>query len=183
MNEVLATCAELVRVTAGAFDPYCVAGSSGTPLDPSGYVKGWSVQRAAGLLERHGATNFCINAGGDIAIRGVPGDGELWRIGVRHPVQADRVATVISAAGPLAIATSATYERATHIVDPRTGTAADTLLSATVVGPDAEIADAFATAMFVMGVGGLEWIEPQARYDACLISTEQTTVWSSGFPK
>ena len=183
MRDVLDACSDLVRVTGGAFDPYCVAGPSGTLLDPSGYVKGWSVQRAAELLESHGATNFCINAGGDIAIRGVPARGALWQIGIRHPLQADQLAAVVGASGPLAIASSATYERGAHIIDPHTGAPAGAALAATVVGPDAGIADAFATAVFVMGIDGLDWIERQAGYEAYVITTDHTTAWSSGFPK
>lgn len=183
MRDVLTTCSELVVRTEGAFDPFRVAGPSGTLLDPSGYVKGWAVQRAVELLASHGASNCCINAGGDIAVRGIPASGALWQVGVRHPLDRHRVATVVSTDGPLAIATSATYERGPHIVEPSTGATADRLLSATVVGPDTGIADAYATAVFVMGVDGLEWIERQDGYDAYVVTTGQLTAWSSGFPR
>ena len=51
---------------------FAVPAPNGTTLDPSGYVKGWAIERAARILEAAGAENFCINAGGDIALRGGP---------------------------------------------------------------------------------------------------------------
>lgn len=58
----------------------------------------------------------------------------------------------------LAVATSATYERGEHIIDPRTGRAPRALMSMTVVGPDLTRADAYATAAYVMGWDGLRWV-------------------------
>lgn len=178
---VLRRCVELTELTGGAFDAFAVPAPNGTTLDPSGLVKGWSVERAAALLEGHGATNFCINAGGDIVLRGLPAMGENWRIGIRHPEHADRQATVLRLAGPKAVATSATYERGAHIIDPRTGSPTTELASVTVIGPDLGDADAFATALFVMGADGLDWIETQPGYEAYVITHDETTHWSSGF--
>jgi FAD:protein FMN transferase len=156
--EVLALCEELHDDTGGAFDAMAVPAPNGSRLDPSGVVKGWSIERAADLLEAHGARNFCINAGGDIALRGEPRPGEPWRIGVRHPDDASKSAAVLHGAGRLAIATSATYERGAHIIDPSTGEPTADLASVTIVGPDLTYADAYATSVFVMGVDGLNWL-------------------------
>ena len=60
--------------------------------------------------------------------------------------------------------------------EPTTG-----LSSATVVGPDLGIADAYATAVFVMGIDGLEWIEGQLGYEAYIITHDHTTHWMTGF--
>jgi FAD:protein FMN transferase len=155
---VLALCEELHDDTGGAFDAMAVPAPNGSRLDPSGVVKGWSIERAADLLEAHGARNFCINAGGDIALRGEPRPGEPWRIGVRHPDDASKSAAVLHGAGRLAIATSATYERGAHIIDPSTGEPTADLASVTIVGPDLTYADAYATSVFVMGVDGLNWL-------------------------
>src|SRR5262245_20769084 len=54
----------------GAFDAFAVPAPNGTTLDPSDVVKGWAIERAAEILEQHGHTDFLINAGGDIGIRG-----------------------------------------------------------------------------------------------------------------
>ena len=53
---------------------------------PSGLVKGWSVDRAAAILDEAGATNYAVNAGGDIRLRGgaLPESG--WRVGIQHPL-------------------------------------------------------------------------------------------------
>ena len=48
-------------------------------------MKGWSIERAAEILEEHGARNLCIDAGGNIAARGNVRPGEPWRVGIRHP--------------------------------------------------------------------------------------------------
>jgi thiamine biosynthesis lipoprotein len=182
VTDVLLTCIELSDTTDGAFDAFAVPASNGTTLDPSGYVKGWAVEHASAILEGRGAQNFCINAGGDIAIRGEPSPGDEWRIGIRHPADADKLALALRARGPLAIATSATYERGAHIIDPRTGQPTTGLASATVVGPDLAIADAFATAAFVMGEDALDWIERQPGYDLYIVTHDDITRWSSGFP-
>ena len=179
--DVLRRCIVLNEVTRGTFDAFAVPAPNGTMLDPSGFVKGWSIERAAAMLEAAGAVNFCINAGGDIAIRGRPEPGGAWRIGIRHPDLPDQLATVLEIAGARAVATSATYERGAHIIDPRTGEPTTAIASATIVGPDLAIADAFATAVFVMGLDGLEWIEGQDGYEAYLITHDNTTHWSSGF--
>ncbi|MCU1386803.1 MAG: thiamine biosynthesis protein [Ilumatobacteraceae bacterium] len=181
---VLVRCVELTEITRGAFDAFAVPAPNGTLLDPSGFVKGWSVQRAAEMLERSGVVDFCINAGGDIVVRGSSsGDGAgRWSVGIRHPGHVDQLALAVELEGPMAIATSATYERGAHIIDPVTGQPTIEIASATVVGPDLGTADAFATAVFVMGVGGLDWIEDQEAYSAYVITHDGRTAWSSRFP-
>ena len=152
---VLSMCAGIPRDSNGAFDVWHCAPGGG--LDPSGLVKGWAVDGAAQILERGGATNFCINAGGDVLARGRGSQASPWRVGIRHPHHADKVAAVVLAED-LAVATSATYERGEHIVDPRTDRAPRGVMSMTVVGADLAHADAFATAAYVMGLDGLGWL-------------------------
>src|SRR5512133_2289833 len=77
---VLDRCAWLWRETDGYFD----ADATGR-LDPPGYVKGWAVQVASDRLLGAGLADHCINAGGDIRVRGHPEPGQPWRIGIRHP--------------------------------------------------------------------------------------------------
>jgi thiamine biosynthesis lipoprotein len=142
--EVLARCEELRRETGGLFDV-----RAGGRLDPSGYVKGWAVQRAAAF----GRGRFLIDAGGDVVLRGT------WRVGIRHPYERDALAAAITVAD-CAVATSGAYERGAHIVDPRTGRPATGLSSVSVVGRDLGTADAYATAAFVAGDPG--WTAPLA---------------------
>lgn len=181
-EDVLLRCLELTEITNGTFDAFAVPAPNGTNLDPSGYVKGWAIEHAATILEDAGARNLCINAGGDIALRGTPDTNHGWRVGIRHPDEPLQQATVITMTGTVAIATSATYERGAHIIDPRTGQPTTDLASATIVGPDLGIADAYATALFVMGIDGLDWIESQPGYDAYIITHNHTTHWTTGFP-
>jgi thiamine biosynthesis lipoprotein len=135
VRSVLARCEELRRETGGRFDV-----RAGGRLDPSGFVKGWAVQRAAAF----GRGRFLIDAGGDVVLRGT------WRVGIRHPHEHDRLAAAITVAD-CAVATSGAYERGPHIVDPRTGRPAYGLDSVTVVGRDLGTVDAYATAAFVGG--------------------------------
>ncbi len=166
---VLRRCIELQEMTDGAFDVFAVLAPNGMRLDPSGFVKGWAVEVATGLLERAGVRSCCINVGGDIALRGDPGPGELWRVGIRHPGHPDALAAVVRLSGPAAVATSGTYERGAHIIDPATGEPTTAVASATVVGPDLGTADAFATAVFVKGVAGVDWIEAHPGYATFVI--------------
>src|SRR6185312_153283 len=110
VDEVLTRCLALDRATRGYFSVR-PAGR----LDPSGLVKGWAVAGAADRLAAVGARNFCINAGGDVAARGRPEPGALWRIGIRHPTELDRLAAVL-AVEDLAVATSGEYEQGAHIL-------------------------------------------------------------------
>jgi len=152
LRAVLERCADLWRATDGFFDVYATG-----RLDPSGYVKGWSAQVASDRLVEAGAPNHCLNAGGDVRVRGRSATGEAWRIGVRHPW--DPMATCLVLAGTdLAVATSGVYERGHHVVDPRQGTPAQGLRSVTVVGPDLGLADAYATAAVAMGPAGTTWL-------------------------
>lgn len=153
---------------------------NGTMFDPSGFVKGWSIEHAAHVLEARDIHNFCINAGGDIVLRGAPGPNESWRVGIRHPDDRDALATVVTGEGPLAIATSALYERGAHIIDPRTGQPSIELASVTIVGPDLGTADGYATVAFVMGLDGLE---TRPGYDAYIITRDDTTHWTPGFAR
>jgi FAD:protein FMN transferase len=176
MRDVLHLCDLVRNETGGAFDVFRLPAVNGTMFDPSGMVKGWSIQRAAEILESWSAEDFSINAGGDIVLRGspTPGTDEPWRTGIRHPEIADKLACVVSS-GSLAIATSATYERGQHIIDPRTGEPATGMTSVTIVGPDLTWADAYATAVFVLGIDALTWVEAHEGYGAYAITPDNMT--------
>jgi thiamine biosynthesis lipoprotein len=181
---VLLLCERLAEETGGAFDAFAVPAPNGTMLDPSGVVKGWSIEHAAGILERHGHTDFTVNAGGDVAIRGQASPGVPWRIGIRHPAVADRFAAVLDLTGPMAVATSATYERGAHIVDPRTGQRTIDLASVTIVGRDLTLVDADATAVFVMGLEGLDWLlDHRPGHDAFVVTHDDRAYTTPGFDR
>jgi thiamine biosynthesis lipoprotein len=176
--EVLSVCEDLRRETDGVFNAWnCRADGR---LDPSGVVKGWAVERAAGLLEQGGARNFCINAGGDIVARGKPEPGRNWRIGIRHPRDASAVAAVLQVTD-LAVATSGNYERGDHIVDARTGMPNGDLLSLTVAGPSLTLADAYATVGFAMGKAGVAWLACRPGYSPYAITRQGRVQYGDPF--
>ncbi|WP_128378572.1 FAD:protein FMN transferase [Streptomyces cavernae] len=169
VGEVLKLCAEAERSSGGWFS----ARPSGV-LDPTGMVKGWSVERAARHILSAGVSGVSVNGGGDVQLYGTPGPRRPWRIGVADPLRPGVLAAVVSAAGTdeLAVATSGSAERGAHILDPRTHRAAATdLVSVTVVGPRLTWADAWATAAFAMGSReGLRWLESLPDTEALLIA-------------
>ena len=146
-------------------------------LDPTGIVKGWSVDEAILRLRLAGARNAQVNAGGDLVAAGQASPGSPWRIGIQHPTEAGRVAAVL-AISDRAVATSGLYERGGHIRDPHTGRVPDDLLSMTVVGPTLALADAFATAAFAMGERGIEWIARQPGYGGLAVTRDGRVVWT-----
>lgn len=188
VRTVLDLCERVRRETDGAFDATVgarakVAPRPGlAPLDPSGLVKGWAAERAATILYDAGARAFSINAGGDVVVRGGPEPGAPWRIGIRHPWDAGKVAAVVAVVD-LGVATSGVYERGDHVLDPRTGLPATGPASVTVIGPDLTLADAYATAIVVMGVDGLRWIEGVPGYEAMAITDERRVVSTPGFAR
>jgi thiamine biosynthesis lipoprotein len=141
-------------------------------------VKGWAVDEAVALLRLAGALNVQVVAGGDLVAAGEPEPGEPWRIGIRHPDRADRVAGVLRVRD-LAVATSGQYERGEHIVDGRTGRVATGLRSVTVVGPTLALADAYATAAFAMGEPGIAWVARHAGFGAVGITDMDRVIWTS----
>ncbi|MCT7354579.1 FAD:protein FMN transferase [Streptomyces sp. 15-116A] len=177
--EVLELAAEAERVSEGWFS----ARYRGR-LDPTGIVKGWSVERAARRLAAAGVTGVSVNGGGDVQLLGTPGAHRPWRVGVADPLRPGGLAAVVSSAGTdeLAVATSGTAERGAHIVDPRTGRSAVTdLVAVTVVAPSLTWADCWATAAFAMGSRqGLRWLESLEDVEALLVTAGDEVRWTSG---
>ena len=174
VKEVLLLCESIRRHSRGCFSVW-----NGDICDPSALVKGWSVERASMMLSAAGARNYFINGGGDIVASGAPTPGRQWRVGIQHPEMQDRLAAVL-AVSDVAIATTGTYERGAHIVDPRNGLPPSGLLSMTVIGPSLAYADAYSTAAFVMGASGTAWIAEIDGYEAIAITAEHRTVWTEG---
>ena len=79
-----------------------------------------------------------------------------------------------------AVATSGTYERGEHILDPHTGLAPEGVLSVTIVGEDLAVADAYATAAFAMGRAGARWAATLPGHGAIVILDDDTISYSAG---
>jgi len=178
VREVLARCEELRVITDGFFDAGRVLASG---VDPSGLVKGWAVDRAGDLLDKAGARNYSLNAGGDIRLRGAPLPEPRWRVGIQHPRVRDKIAAVVEG-NDVAVATSGAYARGEHVVDPHTGRPPAGVLSVTIVGPELATADAYATAAFAMGEAGPEWTASLGLYEAMTILADDRVLLTPGFP-
>jgi thiamine biosynthesis lipoprotein len=173
---VLDRCEELRRGTDGYFDAYATG-----RLDPSGYVKGWSVQVASELLTAADAPNHLVAVGGDFQTRGRPARGQEWQIGVRHPWRRDRLAWILRGTD-LAVATSGTYERGAHVIDPRRGVPAGGLRSVTVVGRDLGVTDAYATAVLAAGSVRLDWLASLDGYPVAAVTDDGRAFRSPTLP-
>lgn len=176
MRTVLDACAQAWRDTDGYFDVYATG-----RLDPSGYVKGWAAEVASARLAAAGCANHFINAGGDVRTRGRPASGRDWRIPVRHPWHRDGAYLVVTGTD-LAVATSGTYERGFHVIDPKTGRGAELMRSVTVVGPDLALADAYATAAVAMGEPGLEFLASLEGFSVAVVTEDGSGYRSPDLP-
>jgi thiamine biosynthesis lipoprotein len=178
---VIDRCIALRDETGGYFDATALGSGQGQ-IDPTGLVKGWSVDRAAELLTAAEMHDWSINAGGDVRVHGRPAPGERWRIGIQHPRQRDALAAVLQT-GDLAVATSGTYERGEHIVNPVDGQAPSGVLSVSVAGPLLGTADAYATAAFAMGPDGAQWTMTLKDYSAMTILADESVLVTPGFDR
>ncbi len=120
--------------------------------------KGYSADKAKKLLISKGVKAGIINASGDMNTWGTQPNGQKWQIGITNPLHKNTVFATFPLTDE-AVVTSGNYEkyvifngkRYTHIIDPRTGYPSSGIISATVFAPSAELADALATSIFVMG--------------------------------
>jgi FAD:protein FMN transferase len=174
--EVLGLCRRARDASGGWFDPWRMPGG----VDPTGLVKGWAAERALDELRRAGVPAAMINAGGDIAMYGHPEPGRPWRVGIRHPLAADRLLLTAEIDGSGAVATSGAYERGDHVLVPGSGEPARGLVSATVIGVSLAFADALATALFASGGRALERISQLHGYHAVAVATDGTVRVSQG---
>ena len=138
--------------------------TSNAKLDFNGIAQGLAVDVLAEKLESRGAKNYFVEIGGEIRVKGVNSEGNLWRIGIDKPVEnstaEDRQIQEVVNIKDKSLATSGSYRRFyekdgvkySHTIDPKTGyPVSHSLLSVTVVADNCATADAMATAFMVMG--------------------------------
>ena len=155
--EVSEACVCLAGESDGRFD----ANQQGW-FDPTGYVKGWAVERAAArhlapLLGEPGVVAAGLSAGGDMQLLTAPGADWAWTVGIADPRRPGELRAQL----PLregAVATSGPSERGAHIVDPRTGLAVADAPTATVIAARLSDADAWATVAVIAGFDDLSWL-------------------------
>lgn len=178
MKEVLKLCEETKKTTRGYFE---ILKDDGT-IDTSGLVKGWAIFKASQIITDSGFTNFYVEAGGDIQTKGLNDSDKKWSIGIRNPFDKGKVVKILELSGE-GIATSGTYERGLHIINPKTHKYADEIASITVIGKNVYEADRFATAAFAMGMKGINFIENTEGLEGYLINNNGVATYTSGFLK
>jgi thiamine biosynthesis lipoprotein len=148
----------------------------GCRLDLGGIGKGWTLDRAAGLLNSF--DSFAVDAGGDMVLAGRPADGAAWRIGIQDPEAPSRDITQLRRTD-CAIATSTSTQRCWlrggrsqhHLIDPHTGCpSASGAVAVTVFSPTAVQAETLAKAALILGPGsGLRLLEREPGVDGLIV--------------
>jgi len=144
------------------YDPEARAIRKQSPLqlDFSSVAKGYAVDKIADWMSGEGVKDYLVEVGGEIRVAGLSPRGEPWRIAVEKPAAGERDVQVVLTVTDVAVATSGDYRnffehegvRYSHSIDPRTGwPVRHELVSVTVVHPRAALADAWATALTVLG--------------------------------
>lgn len=150
-----------------------------------GIGKGYAADRAKQLLAGLGIRSGVVNASGDLAVWGRQADGRQWTIGIADPDT--KVPFSSLAITDMAIATSGNYEkyvmiegkRYSHTIDPKTGLPVTGIKSVSIISPMAELSDALATPVTVMGPrAGLHMID-QMKGVACIIVDDDNQIFTS----
>ncbi len=176
LREVHDLCRGIEQDTLGYFAPYRHG-----HFDPTGVVKGWAVERVSRMLTADGFARHLVNGAGDIQLACGPNPGEIWRVGVAHPLRPTALVAVVSGEN-MAIATSGNAEQGAHIIDPHTEAPANSLASVTLTGPSVSLLDGYATAAFAMGRHALHWIKERPDLEACLVAHDGVAMYTAGFP-
>ncbi len=151
-----------------------------------GIGKGYAAERAKTILQEHGVTSGIVNASGDLVTWGHQPGGADWTIGIADPDAASNPFSYLTVSD-MAVATSGNYEkfvmingkRYSHTIDPKTGLPVTGIKSVTVITTHAELADAMATPVMIMGVRvGLEMIN-QMKHIGCIIIDDNNHVYTS----
>ena len=151
-----------------------------------GIGKGYAAEKAKALLQQWGVTSGIVNASGDLAAWGLQPDGMPWTVGIAHPDLVGKPFSYLNISD-MAVATSGNYEKFvmiggrkySHTINPRTGLPVTGIKSVTIICPNAEMADAMATPVTIMGIeAGLHLIN-QLKGVGCIIIDDGNTIYTS----
>ncbi|MEC8458549.1 MAG: FAD:protein FMN transferase [Bacteroidota bacterium] len=170
----------------------------GFKIDVNGIAQGFTVDLVVNFLKNKGVENYMVEIGGEVSCKGKNINGHAWRIGIEEPNKqriAGQFQTIIEL-DTMSLATSGNYrkywedesgQKVVHSIDPETGIPfISNLLSASVIAPNATMADALATASMIKGVlGAIEMIEQSSSTEAYFIvgtefgeiEVQQTSGW------
>ncbi|WP_394352403.1 FAD:protein FMN transferase [Pelagihabitans pacificus] len=150
--------------------------------------KGYAADKAKELLVSKQVVAGIINAAGDLTTWGTKASGEKWLIGIANPLSKDKIFSWLPIVES-SVATSGNYEKYvvfngkkyTHIIDPRTGVPASGISSVSIFAKSAELCDALATAVFIMGKeSGLALINQLGGTEAIVVDDQNKVHKSSG---
>ncbi|MBK5270128.1 MAG: FAD:protein FMN transferase [Bacteroidia bacterium] len=151
-----------------------------------GIGKGYAAERAKIILQQKGIKSGIVNAAGDLTAWGYQPNGKEWTIGIADPDSAHHPFSYLNITN-MAIATSGNYEKFviingkkySHTIDPKTGLPVSGIKSVTIISPNAEIADAMATPVMIMGIKvGLNLVN-QVKGLACIIIDDHDKIHTS----
>lgn len=151
-----------------------------------GIGKGYAAERAKMILGQNAVSSGIVNAAGDLVAWGTQANGKPWTIGIADPNAVQHAFSSLDITD-MAIATSGNYEKFvmidgkkySHTIDPKTGLPIRGIKSVTIICPNAEIADALATPVMIMGVKvGMGMIN-QMKGVACIIIDDDDNLYTS----
>ncbi len=151
-----------------------------------GIGKGYAAERAKQLLIRNGVKSGIINAAGDLTTWGNQPNGKPWTIAVADPDAQNQAFSFLNISD-VAVATSGNYEKFviidgkkySHTIDPKTGYPVSGIKSVTIICPNAELADAMATPITVLGVDAGLGLINQMKGIACIIIDDDNQIYTS----
>lgn len=151
-----------------------------------GIGKGYAAERAKQLLIKNGVKSGIVNAAGDLATWGNQPNGKPWTIAIADPDAQNTAFSYINISD-VAVATSGNYEKYvvidgkkySHTIDPKTGFPVSGIKSVTIICPNAELADAMATPITVLGVDAGLGLINQMKQIACIIIDDDNNIYTS----
>ncbi|MCF0054570.1 FAD:protein FMN transferase [Dyadobacter sp. CY356] len=151
-----------------------------------GIGKGYAAEMAKAVMIKNGALSGVVNASGDLTTWGKQPGGSDWTIGIANPDAKDEPFSYMKISD-MAVATSGNYEKFvmingrkySHTINPKTGLPVSGIKSVTIISPNAELSDALATPVTVLGVKvGLDMIN-QMKQIACIIIDDYNKIFTS----
>lgn len=148
--------------------------------------KGYAAEMAKAVMKSAGVGSGIVNASGDLTCWGKQPDGSAWTIGIVNPNLKNTIFSYMSV-NDMAVATSGNYEKFilidgvkySHTINPRTGMPVRGIKSVTIITPNAEVADAMATPVTIMGIeAGLDMINQIKNIEAIIID-DNDIIYSS----
>jgi len=164
--------------------------SAGMEIDLGGIAKGYAVDKAIEALKDAGIENALVNAGGDIYALGLRSSKKPWTIGIQHPREKNKILATVKVTNK-AVTTSGDYERYftldgvrySHIISPKTGyPVSEVPMSVSIIAQNCTLADALATACFVLGPDeGTKLIESLPQVEGMIIGNKMNISYSKGW--